>query len=190
MDALLYSTWGAEGMSQTCVILFTLISTGITAGVQPHLVINDKYRDLVTARARDGKCIDVAEMEPSNTNHWITWDDMNSDGIHPNVCSSDCSQWRCTQTNSLLSWAAGHKKTAAAFYKAINQAAADGKLVTPSAFDNRASTSCDKFAGNRIHPSGKTQRGFGTDDGIYQHDTISEGVCYCTPKLLSAGSDL
>lgn len=64
---------------------------------------------------------------------------------------------------------------AAVFYKAINQAANDARIPTAGPFEVGEDT-CDKLAGNGVDAGGLTQRGSGTDDGIYLHESVSMGV--------------
>lgn len=67
---------------------------------------------------------------------------------------------------------------AAVFYKAINQAASDGRLVVPGDFDQSTTTVCDKFAGTGTDAGGLTQRGVGEDDGIYYHKSQGMDVSW------------
>lgn len=64
---------------------------------------------------------------------------------------------------------------AASFYKAINEAANDGKIKEAGAF-KVVTGACDKFGGNGVDAGGLTQRGSGTDDGIYSHESAEMGV--------------
>lgn len=87
MNDILNDIWGAEDMADTCVMLSTIIPTNDATGSQTRLVINERFRALVTKRAQDGKCIYLAEMDPNNSG-WITWDEFASGEsvhVHPNV---------------------------------------------------------------------------------------------------------
>jgi hypothetical protein len=70
---------------------------------------------------------------------------------------------------------------AAVFYETINQALNANAVVAPGVLTLNTNTVCDKFAGTGVDAGGKTQRGSGSDDGIYYHDSKSMGVSIDTP---------
>ncbi|KAF7549363.1 hypothetical protein G7Z17_g6445 [Cylindrodendrum hubeiense] len=160
MNEILNDIWGADGMADTCVMLSTILDTTGATGKVTRITINEKYRELVKQRAGDGKCIYMADMDPPGAGGgWITWDDYDpaeTTKIHPND--------------------EGHRKMAYVFYKAINEAASDNKLVEPSGDFEAANSVCDKVFGSGIGAGGKTQRGFGEHDGIYLHDAEEKGI--------------
>ncbi|KPM44471.1 hypothetical protein AK830_g2091 [Neonectria ditissima] len=162
MNGILDDIWAADGMSKTCVMLSTVLDTNDPTGSTVRLNINAQYRVLVNNRIAEGKCIYLADMDPPAphpASGWInTWDDYNADEVihvHP----SD----------------KGFLKLGYIFYKAINKAASDGKLVEPEDFGT-GSTVCDKFDGNGVDAGGLTQRGSGNHDGIYYHNSEEKGI--------------
>lgn len=73
------------------------------------------------------------------------------------------------------------------FYKAINQAADEGRIAAPGG-DFAEATACDKTYANGIWAGGLTQRGSGEHDGIYLHDAEEMGVSVGHPNSGLAGS--
>lgn len=63
MEDLVKEIWGAENMSDTCVILSTLLPTDHAQGALNRIGINQAYRSLVSDY-RGSKCIYLADMEP------------------------------------------------------------------------------------------------------------------------------
>ena len=82
--------WRDQGLSDTCVILSTLIPTGVQTGTINRITINQAYRNLVRDRFQEGKCIYVADMEPPGQGSGFlglnqpVWANENP-VIHPNV---------------------------------------------------------------------------------------------------------
>lgn len=62
------------------------------------------------------------------------------------------------------------------FYKAINQAVDDGRIVAPGGAFDTADPTCDKEYGNGVSAGDRTHRGSGEHDGIYLHDAEEKGV--------------
>ncbi|KAK7420361.1 hypothetical protein QQX98_002784 [Neonectria punicea] len=159
MNNVLNDIWGAEGMGDTCVMLSTILDITEKTGRVNRVIINNRNRSLVTDRANDGKCIYLADMDPPGSGGgWITWDDYDpkeTTKVHPND--------------------EGHRKMAYVFYKAINEAAKDSKIVETGSFE-ASDPVCDKVYGNGIPAGGKTQRGSGEHDGIYLHKAEEKGV--------------
>ncbi|KAJ3542499.1 hypothetical protein NM208_g4052 [Fusarium decemcellulare] len=162
LNGILDDIWAADGMSETCVMLSTVLDSQDPTGSVVRLNINAQYRQLVKNRDAEGKCIYLADMDPPAphpASGWIkTWDDYNqaeSVKVHPN-------------DNGFL-------KMGYIFYKAINKAADAGKLVRPGDFGT-GSTVCDKFEGSGMDAGGLTQRGSGNHDGIYYHNSEEKGI--------------
>lgn len=159
MRGVLDDIWGAEGMSNTCVFLSTLLPTTNPTGALNRLQINGQYRNLVSELS-GSKCIYLADMDPEDgkAGHgWINLStDMVSDGIHPND--------------------QGHKKMASIFWKAIDKAYTAGKIKEPSPMEGGQASGCDKVFGDGIYAGGLTQVGSGLDDGIYYHDSVEMGI--------------
>ena len=85
LNDILNDLWAAAGMADTCIMVSTLIPTTDSTGSVNRLTINQKYRDVVTQRSGEGRCVYLAEME-------LDWWDFNADfdpseavHIHPNV---------------------------------------------------------------------------------------------------------
>jgi hypothetical protein len=160
MNNILNALWDADGMADTCIMLSTLIPTTNTAGAANRDTINSQYRDLVTSRAGDGKCIYLADMDPGGT----VWLDFSTDYLStedPHVHPND----------------SGHRKMAAIFYKSIQQALSDSKIVSPGDF-TVSSGVCAKYAGSGTDAGGLTQRGSGYGDGIYYHESAPQGILW------------
>jgi hypothetical protein len=84
MNKILNALWDAEGMSETCIFLSTLIPTDNANGAKYSPIINDQYRTLVLTRAKEGKCIFMADMWPQGQ-QWINLDTDYLAGEHPKV---------------------------------------------------------------------------------------------------------
>lgn len=146
------SIWKAPDMSDTCVFLSTILPTDHGTGRVHRLTINNHYRNVVSKRAGDGKCIYLADTEPGGAGkdfmsiNMPIWSD--SPKVHPND--------------------EGHRRFAYIFYAAIHRAIAAGKVKAPKAMSTGGSKTCDKTPGNGIFVSG-TQKGSGSGDGIYYH---------------------
>lgn len=98
MNEILNEIWGSPDMSQTCIILSTLLPTSHPEGKNHRLTMNTAYRKLVQDRGiRDAKCIFIADAEPEGSgknfmgiNEPIWAEDELRPGeviIHPNVSS-------------------------------------------------------------------------------------------------------
>ncbi|KAK7432202.1 hypothetical protein QQZ08_001147 [Neonectria magnoliae] len=162
LNGILDDIWAADGMSKTCVILSTVLDSMDPTGRVVRLNINAQYRQLVKNRAAEEKCIYLADMDPPAphpASGWIkTWEDYDQGEdihVHPNDN--------------------GYLKLGYIFYKAINKAADDGRLVKPGDFGS-GSTACDKFEGVGMDAGGLTQRGSGNHDGIYYHNSEEKGI--------------
>lgn len=82
--------WNADGMSDTCIMLSTLIPGNSEPGLVNTPIINAQYRALVTQLAAQGKCIYLAEMWPNgDSDQWFQYDTdyltYENPHVHPNV---------------------------------------------------------------------------------------------------------
>lgn len=96
MDDVLNALWNADGMSDTCIILSTLIPSNNPAGIVNIPLINAQYRNLITTRASEGKCIYLAEMWPNgDSDQWFQFDTdyltTEDPHVHPNVGPLRCT---------------------------------------------------------------------------------------------------
>lgn len=162
MNNLLNTMWNGEGMAGTCMILSTLLPTTNGNGAANSPNINQQYRDLVTRRAGEGKCIYLAEMHPNGQGN--PWFDFGTDfyagediKVHPND--------------------KGHAMMASVFYNSIRRALRDNKVVKPGEMVLGEGV-CDKFEGTGTDAGGLTQRGSGYDDGIYYHKSEEKGILW------------
>ena len=91
MNDILDALWQADGMSETCIFVSTLIPTDNANGAKNQGTINDQYRTLVLTRAKEGKCIFLADMWPQGQ-QWFNLDKDYLAGetpkVHPNVCAA------------------------------------------------------------------------------------------------------
>ncbi|KAF4963513.1 hypothetical protein FSARC_8480 [Fusarium sarcochroum] len=159
MNNILDALWQADGMSETCIIVSTLIPTDNVNGAKNQDTINAQYRTLVLTRAEEGKCIHLADMWPKGQ-QWFNLDTdyyTETPRVHPNDV--------------------GHTKMAAVFYNAISRALDRKQVVQPGKFTEGSSV-CPKFSGSGIDAGGLTQRGSGYDDGIYYHDSVESDVLF------------
>jgi hypothetical protein len=160
MGTLLDTIWQAKEMSNTCIILSTLIPSSRDNGKKHNPTINTFYRELAD-ELKSEHCIYLAEMDSptGDAKGWISADDMQSDGVHPNN--------------------EGHRKMAYIFWQAIIKAYNDGMIKAPVAIDQVAvqTETCDKEYGTGEY-AGLTQQGSGWDDGIYQHEAQSKGIIW------------
>ncbi|KAK0099309.1 hypothetical protein ONS96_008539 [Cadophora gregata f. sp. sojae] len=160
MNDILNALWNAEDMSSTCIMLSTLLPTTNGNGAGNRGSINQQYRDLVTRRAGEGKCIYLADMDPGGQ-VWFNFQTDYMEGESPAVHPND----------------KGHRMMAAVFYQSIMKALSDGRVVAPGPFTVGPST-CDKFAGSGRDAGGWTQRGSGYDDGLYFHSSQEKGILW------------
>ncbi|KAK2765017.1 hypothetical protein FQN54_008716 [Arachnomyces sp. PD_36] len=134
------------------IILSTLLPTTNPISI-PHLgPVNDDYRALVKERRDNGQKIVLADMNDG----FLTVDDL-VDGTHPNDY--------------------GYSKMASVWWDAILEAQKADFLTaphdTPLVDDASGSTTtCDKeFGSGMEHGPVETQRGSGSDDDTYVHDS-------------------
>ncbi|KAH8666554.1 family 3 carbohydrate esterase, partial [Xylariales sp. PMI_506] len=169
MNNILNTLWNSDGMSDTCIMLSTLIPTTNANGATYQGTINDQYRSLVTQRAAEGKCIYLADMWP-NGEQWFQFDTdylaTESPHVHPND--------------------KGHKMMASVFYNSIQSAIADNRIVAAGTFETGSSI-CDKVGGTGVDAGGLTQRGSGYDDGIYYHASTEEGILWTATSSWDRG---
>lgn len=88
MESVLDDMWDADGMSDTCIMLSTLLPTTNKNGAANRAAINGQYRGLVTKKAGEGRCIYMADMQPNGQE----WFDLEADflpdedpKVHPHV---------------------------------------------------------------------------------------------------------
>ncbi|KAM0330967.1 hypothetical protein ACHAQA_003924 [Verticillium albo-atrum] len=166
MEDIVNDIWNYNDMSNTCVMLSTLLPTDSAQGRVNRISINQAYRNLVRDKSGAGKCIYLADMEPSgpgadflslNGNYWADFNPK----IHPNN--------------------EGHKRMAYVFYAAIHRALNAGRIQEAAPKESEAQTGCEKRAGNGEY-AGKffciTQRGSGEHDGTYKHKSREIGVLF------------
>lgn len=96
MDDILNALWDADGMSDTCIMLSTLLPTTNANGIVNVPLINSQYRALVTQHAAEGKCIYLAEMWPlGDSEQWFQFDtdywSTETIHVHPNVRTWLCA---------------------------------------------------------------------------------------------------
>ncbi|KAL2205673.1 hypothetical protein CC79DRAFT_1311155 [Sarocladium strictum] len=154
MGDIVDTIWRSSDMSNTCVILSTLLPTSHREGMINRISINEQYRALVRNRGNAGKCIHLADMEPSGEGSGFLglnqpiWAAGENPVIHPND--------------------EGHRRMAYVFYAAIHRALAAGQVKPAGEMAKGGQQYCDKVAGNGQF-IGNTQRGSGQGDGTYQH---------------------
>ncbi|KAK1239333.1 hypothetical protein MKX07_008821 [Trichoderma sp. CBMAI-0711] len=158
MRNLLMHIWASDGMADACIMLSTLIPSGLAAGQQNNPILNKGYRELVT-ELQGQHCIYLADMDPADgpAHGWLA-PDINPDGIHPNKV--------------------GHSKMAYVFWQAILRAYNDGNIKDPLPIDDSQpdpGQGCDKVYNSGSY-AGLTQLGSGAEDGIYYHSQTSEGI--------------
>lgn len=134
MEDILNDIWGYDDMSDTCIILSTLIPTDYEQGIVNRIAINKAYRKLVQDK-KSSKCIYLADMEPSNSSS----DFLNIDGpywfddpkIHPNVSlRSACWKFKClTKQNE------GYRQMGYVFYASLRRALDAGKVKEAAAME-------------------------------------------------------
>ncbi|KAF4998528.1 hypothetical protein FDECE_11769 [Fusarium decemcellulare] len=175
MENILNDVWAADGMSKTCVLLSTLLPTTNKNGAANRPTINSQYRALVDKKAGEGKCIYMADMQPNGQD----WLDLETDflkdetpKVHPNVSQAPRVK---TYSSADQEQDKGHEMMAAIWYKWINKAISDGKIVEPGDFD-AGDAYCDKFEGSGQDAGGRTQRGSGYEDGKYSHNSEGMGI--------------
>lgn len=96
MGSIVDRIWGYDGMSDTCVIVSTLLPTNHGEGRINRISMNQAYRNVVRDKANDGKCIYLADMEPPGEGSGFlgldqpVWMDGETIHIHPNVSDALC----------------------------------------------------------------------------------------------------
>ena len=144
----------------TTVILSTVIPSNKDTIKNNRAKVNNQYRSLAWRRRwGDNQKIILADMDTPGTTY-LTTADLTSDGIHPND--------------------EGHRKMAAIFLRAINEANDAGFISPPRDTaavrdDDAGGNTCDKVYGVSRGPV-NTQAGSGLDDGIYKHNSEYRGV--------------
>ena len=97
MASILDKIWGSSGMSETCVIVSTLLPTNHGEGRINRISMNQAYRNVVRDKANSGKCVYLADMEPPGEGSgflgldqpvWMAGETIH---IHPNV--SEMRTW-------------------------------------------------------------------------------------------------
>ncbi|KAH6856359.1 hypothetical protein B0I37DRAFT_402917 [Chaetomium sp. MPI-CAGE-AT-0009] len=153
MDALLDDMFSQ--IPGTTIILSTVIPSNKDSIESRRSKANNQYRSLVDTRRRAlNQKIILADMDT------LTAADLTPDGIHPTD--------------------AGHRKMAAIFLGAINEANNAGLITPPNSTpavpdDGAVGNTCDKVYGVSRGPV-RTQAGSGLDDGIYMHSSAARGV--------------
>ena len=85
--ALVNDIWATNGMANTCVMLSTILPTTNPITSVNRITMNEQYRQLVAELYTAGKCIYLAEMDPSgDASGWIDANNDLIDGTHPTVC--------------------------------------------------------------------------------------------------------
>ncbi|KAJ5214936.1 hypothetical protein N7468_010615 [Penicillium chermesinum] len=145
----------------TTVVLSTLIPCADSVGESHRGSVNSQYRDLVTQMQGEKKKVVLADMDPpqpSPANGWLDLSTDYADPIHPNDV--------------------GYSKMADVWYQAIHSAITAGYITNPgqSLTISSGSSSCEKKYGDGVYAGGLTQTGSGQDDGIYLHDSQSQGI--------------
>lgn len=89
MNNILNALWNAADMSNTCIMVSTVLPTTSAIGTTNRVTTNKNYRDLVSKRAAEGKCIYLADIDFSDGTQWLDfdtdYDPSESVHIHPNV---------------------------------------------------------------------------------------------------------
>ncbi|KAI9371767.1 SGNH hydrolase-type esterase domain-containing protein [Aspergillus egyptiacus] len=157
MRSLIETLVQAEDMSETLIVLSTLIPSGNQDIIRNLPAVNQQYRDLVRAMREQGVSIVLAEMDRDDG--WISYPEDYADDTHPNE--------------------GGYAKMAAIWYQAIRDAAEEDLIVAPTelAAELGGGNQCEKEYGNGIY-GGETQRGSGEEDGIYYHESEAMGEVY------------
>lgn len=157
-DSLLDSLYAAV---PNVTIIVSTVLPGTADGIpQNRDYVNSQIRTLVNDRQSQGQKIVLVDVDiPAG---FFTTQDLVSDGIHP--------------TDE------GHLRLAAFYLQGIEEANSLGYITPPAetglsdAAGDPGDTTCDKtFASGESHGA-QTQQGSGLDDGIYVHDSISQGV--------------
>ncbi|KAK8108347.1 uncharacterized protein PG998_010360 [Apiospora kogelbergensis] len=148
MESLIRDLWAAPDMSNSLIVLSTVLPT-TTAGASSAQVINSQYRQLVQRLNGDGRPILLADMD------FVSTDDL-VDGVHPNDY--------------------GFVKMANIWWLAIERAASSRLIQEAVPIDTKGGNSCDKQFGSGVYAGSLTQKGSGIGDGIYYHDSQDKGI--------------
>ncbi|KAK8062432.1 carbohydrate esterase family 3 protein [Apiospora hydei] len=150
MESMINDLWAADGMSDTLIVLSTLLPTTEATGASNGPSINSQYEALVQRLRSNGRPIVIAYM------NYLTISDL-TDGTHP---TDD-----------------GYRKMAYVWWVAIERAAAAG-LIKPAAplEGTTPDSKCDKVFSNGVYAGGLTQKGSGIGDGIYHHESQEKGI--------------
>lgn len=148
-------------------IIASIVIPGTANGIpQNRDAVNAQIRSLVADRRNKNQRIVLADVD--DPPGFFTTEYLISDGTHPND--------------------EGHRRLAAIYLRSIEEANESGYLRAPTdtgmsdepGADNGDNT-CDKTYGSgESHGPVNTQAGSGLDDGIYAHNSISQGVLYST----------
>jgi hypothetical protein len=126
----------------------------------------------VADRSNNNQKIVLADVD--DPPGFFTTDYLISDGIHPND--------------------EGHQRLAAIYLRAIDEANDQGFLAVPTDTGisdepgvGSGNNTCDKTYGSGAsHGPVTMQAGSGLDDGIYAHNSISQGVLYSTTAFANS----
>ncbi|CAH0054256.1 unnamed protein product [Clonostachys solani] len=161
MGNILNALWTAPDMSETCLMLSTLLPTENPTGKGNRDAINKQYRELVSTHNKT-KCIYLADMDHTDGRVWFNFETDYMDGEQYSTHPND----------------KGHRMMASVFYQAITKALGDGKVQKPADIGEGGQTGCDKVADTGIDAGGLTQRGSDNDDGDYHHDMEEMGILF------------
>ncbi|KAF5660854.1 integrin alpha n-terminal [Fusarium heterosporum] len=150
MEGLLDDLWGSDGMSNTYVVVSSVIRRNNAQAEQNRKEINEQYKKMVKRLQSIGKRIEYVDID-------IPLNELVSDGIHPND--------------------AGHKRMAIKFWHAIEWGYQSGRIGEAAPFTIAATNTCDKQPGQAQY-GGITQKGSGDSDGIYYHDSQEMGTIW------------
>ena len=95
MGSIVDRIWNYDGMSETCVIVSTLLPTNHGTGRINRIAINQAYRNVVRDKSNANKCIYLADMEPPGEGSGFlglnqpVWAAGENPVIHPNVSYAD-----------------------------------------------------------------------------------------------------
>lgn len=148
-------------------IIVSIVLPGTADGIPQHRdAANAQIRELVADR-RNNKKQRIVLADIDEPPGYFTTAYLVADGTHP--------------TDE------GHRRVAAIFLRAIEEANDAGFIVAPtdtgmsdeSGGTGSGDTTCDKvFGSGASHGPVNTQSGVGLDDGIYAHNSIDQGVLF------------
>lgn len=151
MTSLINDIWAADGMRNTLILLSQVLPSGdATCQNNNRASINTQYADLARTLRAQGRPISLVSMDSLSVGDLV-------DGTHPTDY--------------------GYAKMASAWWKALEQAAADKLISAPADMaDGVGSNTCDATYGSGTYAGGLTQRGSGVGDGIYYHESQPKDV--------------